>query len=99
MKSLYVTGSLSIESKTHAMLLPTSMPIQIQWLLHEFNTASTFILCKHVMSIGNKKSTNTSSTKHVKVGRYTVTQLGRLQMQFSGNTQQPHNSHDLAAVI
>ena len=51
------------------------------------------------MSIGNKKSTNTSSTKHVKVGRYAVTQLERLQMQFSGNTQQPNNSHDLAAVI
>ena len=51
------------------------------------------------MSIGNKKSTNTSSTKHVKVGRYAVTQLGRLQMHFSGNTQQPNNSHDLAAVI
>ena len=37
MKSLYVTGSLSIESKTHAMLLLTSTAIQIQWLLHGFN--------------------------------------------------------------
>jgi hypothetical protein len=45
MKSLYVCRSKSAESETHAMLIPTTTPITIHWLLHEFNHRTKRIRC------------------------------------------------------
>jgi hypothetical protein len=45
MKSLYVCRSKSAESEAHAMLIPTTTPITIQWLLHEFNHKTKRIRC------------------------------------------------------